>query len=261
MKKCRKCEELLELSNFSKYARGKDGYKTDCKVCIKTAYKQLRVSKGLKIHIDRTVETESTKVCTKCLDLLDISKFSLNNSWCNPCRTADNRDRLGYSEKIKPVVLEDSKECCKCREIKHIDNYYPNKRGRLGLSAYCKSCTKTHYKSDKSTEYTTAYRERHRHRYLAAHRLHQFKRKQLISATCDGTLNDITLKVIYDTEHCYYCRTITDVDNRTLEHKIPLIKGGTHSITNCVMACKKCNCSKGSKTDIEYFNIINNDRN
>ena len=46
------------------------------------------------------------------------------------------------------------------------------------------------------------------------------------------------------------------LSNRTLDHKIPLIRGGTHSKDNCVMACVSCNCSKKDKTDKEFLNYI-----
>lgn len=52
--------------------------------------------------------------------------------------------------------------------------------------------------------------------------------------------------------HCAYC----DKEARlTLDHVIPLSKGGKHSKDNVVAACTHCNCSKGNKT-VEAWNTI-----
>lgn len=53
-------------------------------------------------------------------------------------------------------------------------------------------------------------------------------------------------------EKCYYCNEIIPRELRTIEHKIPLSRGGIHSHWNVVMACLSCNCSKREKTEEEY---------
>lgn len=89
----------MNICEFSKWSRAKDGHKSICKNCISEKRRTDRISKGLSVRIDRSEETVATKVCTKCLKLLDRSKFSGRNSWCNECRAKDNRIRLGASEK------------------------------------------------------------------------------------------------------------------------------------------------------------------
>lgn len=50
---------------------------------------------------------------------------------------------------------------------------------------------------------------------------------------------------------CYYCGCkITG--NKTIDHKMPIIKGGTNDNDNLVLACVHCNTQKGSKTEEEY---------
>ncbi len=48
--------------------------------------------------------------------------------------------------------------------------------------------------------------------------------------------------VLFDYK-CLYCRS----EARTLDHVIPVTRGGTNHHTNCVPACKRCNSSKGNK--------------
>lgn len=48
---------------------------------------------------------------------------------------------------------------------------------------------------------------------------------------------------------CTYCGSS---DNITIDHVIPLSRGGSHSVSNLVSACAKCNMSKGAKTVMEW---------
>lgn len=48
-----------------------------------------------------------------------------------------------------------------------------------------------------------------------------------------------------DNNECQYCGTKREL---TLDHVIPSSKGGQHTWTNLVTACKKCNAKKGNST-------------
>lgn len=50
---------------------------------------------------------------------------------------------------------------------------------------------------------------------------------------------------------CSYCGSNDDI---TIDHVMPLSRGGSHSIGNLVSCCRKCNLSKGSKTIMEWKN-------
>jgi len=43
---------------------------------------------------------------------------------------------------------------------------------------------------------------------------------------------------------CSYCDCKLTDSNRTIDHFVPLCKGGDHCVTNITAACKPCNCSK-----------------
>lgn len=61
---------------------------------------------------------------------------------------------------------------------------------------------------------------------------------------------------------CYYCGTGLDraPSGRfrspcavTIDHKVPISRGGTHERTNLVAACLTCNVSKRKRTDVEFL--------
>lgn len=52
---------------------------------------------------------------------------------------------------------------------------------------------------------------------------------------------------------CFYCGAKLVPANRTLDHKLPLSRGGTNTIDNVVPACRPCNQRKMSLTAREFL--------
>lgn len=50
---------------------------------------------------------------------------------------------------------------------------------------------------------------------------------------------------------CYYCGCEIK-GKKTIDHKIPVIKGGTNDNKNLVLSCVHCNTQKNDKTEEEY---------
>lgn len=57
--------------------------------------------------------------------------------------------------------------------------------------------------------------------------------------------------MIRDLYTCQYCNTPYSKSNLTLDHVLPLSKGGATSWTNIVAACGPCNSRKGNKTNMK----------
>ena len=71
---------------------------------------------------------------------------------------------------------------------------------------------------------------------------------------------------IRDVYTCQYCNTPYTKANLTLDHVVPLSKGGKTSWTNIVAACKSCNGRKADKTHMkpirapyapDYYDLVN----
>lgn len=72
---------------------------------------------------------------------------------------------------------------------------------------------------------------------------------------CNGetelsTKNILALK---SAKKCFYCGCELNDSNRTIDHVIPLSKGGKNTLENVVPCCFGCNNKKGTKTIREFL--------
>ncbi len=75
------------------------------------------------------------------------------------------------------------------------------------------------------------------------------KRLDRIEQSSDGSLTDAIMATMKDeATHCAYCEQPFLLSSKTIDHVVPLRRGGAHSIDNVVVACRSCNESKGIKT-------------
>jgi 5-methylcytosine-specific restriction endonuclease McrA len=198
--------------------------------------------------------------CGHCKKDKSINDFTSKAKYCKKCvKEYNNRYSLSKGRKLKfiPIVNEISKQCCKCKLIKPLEDYSPGKRGRMGKIAYCKPCASLYqlkYTSlEKRREKTQRYRDANREWWRSLHRINQFNRRNKIKLASDGTVTPEKVKEIYNREICDYCKNKIERNLRTLEHKLPLNRGGLHTITNLTMICFSCNASKGDMTESEFI--------
>ncbi|MEK6774723.1 MAG: HNH endonuclease [Bdellovibrionota bacterium] len=50
---------------------------------------------------------------------------------------------------------------------------------------------------------------------------------------------------------CYHCEKKFGSAELTMDHLIPIGRGGKTSKKNCVLSCKECNSKKGARTKVE----------
>lgn len=102
---------------------------------------------------------------------------------------------------------------------------------------------------ERSKEYGIRWRHEHKDQSVA---ISQRRRARLANAL----INDFTTEQWWQikSEHdnrCVYCGK--RYERLTQEHKIPLIRGGLHTVSNIVPACKSCNSRKGTMTQEEFY--------
>lgn len=52
---------------------------------------------------------------------------------------------------------------------------------------------------------------------------------------------------------CYYCSNKFAAKDLTMDHIVPIARGGTSTKNNVVVSCKKCNQNKKLKIPVEDF--------
>jgi 5-methylcytosine-specific restriction endonuclease McrA len=92
------------------------------------------------------------------------------------------------------------------------------------------------------------------------HNQKHLKRSRLKNQA-DGSLTDSVLAKLYSAAtNCAYCQIKltrrsrkTRQTDATIDHVIPLVLGGQHSISNVVVCCSLCNSKKGNRTSWPGF--------
>lgn len=156
-------------------------------------------------------------------------------------------------------MASSNKVCTKCLIKKPLSDFYKLSHTKDGYDYKCKSCNYAANKKHRSTisgkKYYSQLQKQYRQsdqykQYLASDvgvatmRRKKYKRRTLEKKVCQLSAADIQLLSKIFSDRCLYCG---DNIKLTYDHVIPLSRGGDTSISNCVIACKSCNSSKGAK--------------
>lgn len=57
---------------------------------------------------------------------------------------------------------------------------------------------------------------------------------------------------------CYYCGKHVGSENLTMDHVVPIVRGGKSTKGNIVAACKECNSKKKYLTPVEWDEYLKN---
>jgi 5-methylcytosine-specific restriction endonuclease McrA len=90
----------------------------------------------------------------------------------------------------------------------------------------------------------------------------QIAQAQRLVAMAQAHLRSLLLEALAEAHgiDCAYCRVPTLVDppaglryrERTLDHVIPLSRGGADELSNVVLCCRSCNSRKGARPVRQY---------
>lgn len=173
------------------------------------------------------------------------------------------------------------KYCPKCSTKKSVVDFHKNRRSPDGLQSWCKDCRSTAVKGrykDRRTAYnqSEAVKSKARARASAWYRENkerarmvqkQYRQTSEIYKKCRVVAEQRrrerkrNLKEVYTTEDynytmklfsslCFKCKSSKDL---TIDHHIPLCRGGMLTRDNAVVLCRRCNASKGSLLPEEFY--------
>ena len=128
------------------------------------------------------------------------------------------------------------KQCIGCSEYKPLDNFYKAANTDDGLNRYCKKCCKV----NRALE---SVRRRDRKSKISFRQRHRAK---LLGLACDST---ITLAKVFRQSHgtCSLCGEWVKPRHASIDHIVPVSKGGTHTWNNVQLVHLVCNLRKGDR--------------
>lgn len=203
--------------------------------------------------------------CSKCKKYKILDEFFNNKSEkygksynCKQCDSIEKKKyKKKYYEKNKDKILENSREYRKKyyserKEYykKYKKEYYKNNKEKMN------DATKQHYIDNKKwyKEYQKEYRKTEKYKISTKNTNHN-RRKQIKNTNKKEriTLEQWQEILKLQNNKCIGCgREFNDELKPTLDHIIPLSKGGLHTIDNIQALCQSCNSKKGAKLNYTF---------
>lgn len=187
------------------------------------------------------------KPCSKCHEVRPLEEFSKHpghrdgrQSYCKACgraMVAARYQRIG-SEAYR--------------------RYESSERGRLVRDEYAASDARRNSNNRYQRSEHGKLRTR---KYLASLRGKlggkiRRARRRVRLAMAEGFISEEDFQeLLARYPQCAYCGAEFDPSKKEpqLDHVVPISKGGSHALSNAVLACRSCNASKGNKIPHEWF--------
>lgn len=256
---CIRCNERKPVDCFGKHRAMPDGYNYYCKSCYRSvpSYQKTkerwresgrlaeysrarRAAMGCGTHASpgSRMAKDGMKTCTRCGTAKPVSEFHRHRGRpdgydyvCKQCKSESakryydrNRDRI--VARVKNKYWQDPEEARERRRLWA-------QRNREHIREWWKQWYSTH---------NTHRRQKVRARYM------------MVGGR--SVTDEQTWQLILETfsNQCAYC------GNKnvplTIDHWVPVTRGGTNDPWNLIPACRACNASKGDKTPSEWIETL-----
>lgn len=264
VKECPNCGEEKPPDSFYSNASKDDGLSTYCADCSRR-----RRAKNRKEMAQKEKDRPDTKTCPRCEDEKPASAFYKVDytgdalyPYCQDCATerkSEHRERLRQDGPEPPEV----KECGRCEEVKVASEFYRRRTSPDGLSYYCKPCRKDysgeHYEENKKRRKRQLRRWREQNIERAREITREWQKENPVKSVAsteryrsrkvdaEGDLTTESIQVVYWL-HDHTCLRCGAAEDLTVDHIVPLSKGGSNHLSNLQLLCRPCNAHKGTNT-------------
>lgn len=238
-KVCENCKKELPLKSFGswKNKNGTLGYRRQCHLCrneIKLGRKTNPINKKF---YDETQKIW-LKLCKTCQQIKSVSEFRIKKNKITYCIIC--AQRLAREESKKRTISGKNKEYAK--RLYQTNSEFRNKQ--LIYKQTFGNAKRIQNRLSMNSQEREAYNQK-------CHEYNSIRRARIKGATIivSFTKADIVKR---DGLTCYLCGKLLTINQATIDHVLPLVRGGCHKPENAKIACQKCNFSKHSKTLTEY---------
>ena len=125
------------------------------------------------------------------------------------------------------------KRCSKCGNTKSLDDFHRDARRPDGHCVQCKECAKARA------------RAWHAANPAAATARCMLRRARKKNAPVAERIDRAAI-IARDLNICHICKTFVPPEDMTLDHLIPLSRGGNHAAANLAVAHRRCNSRRGT---------------
>jgi hypothetical protein len=224
MKKCSRCKKVKDSSEFGIRASSKDGLDSRCLQCNRECAKLSRDKNKAKGKI--------------------INAVSVTNKLCPTCRIEKSTDCFGTNPSSKDGLRNECKECrnTKTRIRYANDPDFRESESVRAAQVYVGNREHIINRTNRWSKNNPEKKVGQRH-----------KRQARLYGQIEFDLPIDFISVLRKSQNnkCVYCSR--DDAKLTVEHMLPLSRGGKHCIENIVLACTTCNFSKHNKTLEEWL--------
>lgn len=240
IKKCSVCHIEKDLSEFHKHPKCRLGRANKCKKCVKKYRQKLALRKKKERDL---YPTDLTKKCTACHQQLVLDEFSKapvgkygRQPKCKKCfSNYYNENKKDILKRVKEYNLKNKEKIAEYQK-----NYKTNNQDKL------RNYKKEYYRKNRSKiiKKVIDWSKEHPNQYYQNQRAAAHRRRARIHKNGNNTLTAQEIKDLFKQHpYCEYCGI---EEALTLDHIIPISKGGQNCLENVTIACNKCNSSKNA---------------
>ena len=229
MKRCSKCGRLLSLSEFY-WRRKEQRHESWCKDCFNAQCKKYRQSeRGKRIAELYRQSQEYEEKRARHRETVKYKMTTAHYQQTDNYRLARRR----YDTSDKGKAAKGRYERSNKGKAKTV-RYLQSPKGKATRARYCET--------PKCKATKRSYRISFEGRVAKA----KSGAKRRAAKKIDATLSAAEWKKILQAHksRCYWCKTKLKASAVTMDHVVPLSKGGQHTKENVVPACQHCNSSK-----------------